>query len=63
MVGVHQLYTSLALNGEIYVFGGSLRTHQSNKIKVGASVSHILSSGCMFWIGYLTIEKEKICGG
>ena len=62
MVGDHQLYTSLALNGEIYDFGGQLAyLNQSNKIKWGASVSHIpYRSGSMFWtIDTLQIEKEK----
>ena len=63
MIGDHQLFTSLALNGEIYDFGGQVAyINQANKMKWGASVSHIpYRSGNMFWItDTLQIEKEKV---
>jgi len=42
MVGNNQLYSSLALNGEIYDFGGQVAyLNQKGKIKWGASISHI----------------------
>jgi Tol biopolymer transport system component len=63
MIGDHQLFTSLALNGEIYDFGGQVAyINQANKMKWGAAVSHIpYRSGNMFWItDTLQIEKEKV---
>ncbi|HOV71925.1 MAG TPA: hypothetical protein PLO31_06925 [Dysgonamonadaceae bacterium] len=62
MIGDHQLYTSLSLNGEIYDFGGQVAyVNQSNKMKWGASVSHIpYRSGNMFWtVDTLQIDKEE----
>src|SRR5690606_33448330 len=42
MIGNNQLYTSLALNGEIYDFGGQAAyINQKGKIKWGAAISHI----------------------
>jgi Tol biopolymer transport system component len=42
MVGQNQLYSVLALNGEIYDFGGLVSyVNSKNKINWGASVSHI----------------------
>ncbi len=42
MVGNNQLYSSLALNGEIYDFGGQVAyLNQKGKVKWGASLSHI----------------------
>jgi len=42
IVGNNQLYTSLALNGEIYDFGGQVVfINQKGKIKWGGAVSHI----------------------
>lgn len=42
MVGDNQLYSSLALNGEIYDFGGQAAyINQKGHIKWGASISHI----------------------
>ncbi|MFY9515953.1 MAG: hypothetical protein WAP46_06525, partial [Dysgonamonadaceae bacterium] len=63
MIGDHQLFTSLALNGEIYDFGGQVAyINQANKMKWGASVSHIpYRSGSMSLIvDTLQIEKEKV---
>lgn len=58
MVGNHQIYSSLSLNGEIYDFGGQVAyLNQGKKIKWGASLSHIpYRSGNMFW----TIDTLKI---
>jgi len=58
MVGNHQIYSSLSLNGEIYDFGGQVAyLNQGRKIKWGASLSHIpYRSGNMFW----TIDTLKI---
>jgi Tol biopolymer transport system component len=42
MVGNHQIYSSLSLNGEIYDFGGQVAyLNQKSKIKWGAALSHI----------------------
>ncbi|MBG0858919.1 MAG: PD40 domain-containing protein [Bacteroidales bacterium] len=50
MVGNHQLYSSLALNGEIYDFGGQVAyINQKGKIKWGGGISHIpYQAGSMF---------------
>ncbi|HOV84320.1 MAG TPA: hypothetical protein PLE52_05875 [Paludibacteraceae bacterium] len=61
MLSNHQLYTSLSLNGEIYDFGGEVAyINQTNKVKWGASLSHIpYRSGNMFWtIDTLTINQK-----
>lgn len=42
MLGNHQMYTSLAINGEIYDFGGQFAYfNQNQRINWGASISHI----------------------
>ncbi|NVO12104.1 MAG: PD40 domain-containing protein [Bacteroidales bacterium] len=42
ITGGHQIYTGLALNGEIYDFGGQLSyMNQKNRVFWGLSVSHI----------------------
>lgn len=42
MLGYHKLYSTLALNGEIYDFGGQVAyVNQRSKLIWGASVSHI----------------------
>ena len=50
MVGNNQLYSSLALNGEIYDFGGQVAyINQKYKVKWGSAVSHIpYRAGSMF---------------
>lgn len=58
IVGNNQLYSLLALNGEIYDFGGQTAyINQSKRVKWGASISHIpYRSGTM----YLTLDSLKI---
>lgn len=58
IVGNNQLYSSLALNGEIYDFGGQTAyINQTKRLKWGASISHIpYRSGNM----YLTMDSLKI---
>ena len=42
ITGAHQFYTGLALNGEIYDFGGQLSyINQKNRVFWGTSISHI----------------------
>lgn len=50
MLGNNQLYSSLALNGEIYDFGGQVAyVNQKSKVKWGGAVSHIpYRAGNMF---------------
>lgn len=62
IVGNNQLYSSLALNGEIYDFGGQTAyINQTRRIKWGASVSHIpYRSGYMdLTMDSLTINDQK----
>jgi len=56
MVGNNQLFSSLALNGEIYDFGGQVAyINQTGKIKFGASVSHI-----PYLYGNMSIKDDTI---
>ncbi|MFP4489235.1 MAG: hypothetical protein ACLFN1_08015 [Bacteroidales bacterium] len=56
IVGNNQLYSSLALNGEIYDFGGLVSyLNQKGRIKWGASVSHI-----PYRNGYMSIAPDTI---
>lgn len=56
IVGNNQLYSSLALNGEIYDFGGLVSyINQKGRIKWGASVSHI-----PYRNGYMSIAPDTL---
>ncbi len=62
IVGNNQIYSALALNGEIYDFGGQTAyINQTRRFKWGGSISHIPNrSGNMFLKpDSLTIEGEK----
>lgn len=62
IVGNNQLYSALALNGEIYDFGGQTAyINQTKRVKWGASLSHIpYRSGNMYLkFDSLTILDEK----
>ncbi len=57
MVGHNTIYTSLALNGEIYDFGGVVTyLNQKNKINWGAAVSHIPHYYASYGWGVDTIQ-------
>jgi len=63
MVGNNQLYTSLALNGEIYDFGGQAAYfNQKSKIKWGGAVSHIpyLSGGMKLILDSIDYRDTRI---
>ena len=54
MVGDHQLFSVLAVNGEIYDFGGQVGyINQKNRINWGASTSHI-----PYPFAFLRVEEE-----
>ncbi len=56
MVGDNQLFTSLALNGEIYDFGGQAAyINQKGKIKWGTALSHI-----PYMAGSMSIGSDSI---
>jgi Tol biopolymer transport system component len=56
MVGDNQLYSSLALNGEIYDFGGQTAyINQKGKIKWGAAVSHI-----PYRAGSMSLRRDSV---
>ena len=56
MVGNNQMFASLALNGEIYDFGGQAAyINQRGKIKWGASISHI-----PYLYGDMSISQDTI---
>lgn len=62
IVGNNQIYSMLAINGEIYDFAGVVAyMNQKSRIKWGASVSHIpYRSGYMFYtLDTLSIGDEK----
>ena len=63
MVGNNQLYTSLALNGEIYDFGGQAAyINQKSKIKWGGAVSHVpyLSGGMRLLLDSIDFRDTRI---
>ncbi len=56
MVGNNQLYSALALNGEIYDFGGQTAyINQKGKIKWGAALSHI-----PYRAGTMSLARDSI---
>jgi len=56
MVGNNQLYASLALNGEIYDFGGQAAyINQKGKIKWGTAISHI-----PYLTGGMALSRDSI---
>jgi Tol biopolymer transport system component len=56
MVGDNQLYSSLALNGEIYDFGGQTAyINQKGKVKWGVAVSHI-----PYRAGSMSISRDSV---
>lgn len=56
MVGDNQLYSSLALNGEIYDFGGQTAyMNQKGKVKWGAAVSHI-----PYRAGSMSLRRDSV---
>lgn len=62
MVGHHQLYSVLALNGEIYDFGGQVAyVNQARKFNWGITASHIpYRTGNMFFMpDTLTLNDKK----
>lgn len=63
MVGNHQIFSSLNLNGEIYDFGGQVAyLNQKSKIKWGAAVSHIpyLMGNMFFTRDSITFDDELL---
>lgn len=60
ITGAHQIYTGLAVNGEVYDFGGQLTyINQKNPVFWGVSVSHIPYSFTNFRVFYPS-EFERI---
>lgn len=58
ILGNSTLYTALAVNGEIYDFGGMVAYfNQKRKIKWGVSLSHI-----PYRQGYIELAREEISG-
>jgi len=56
MVGDNQIFAALALNGEIYDFGGQVAyLNQKNKIRWGAAVSHIPN-----YFGYASLSADTL---
>lgn len=56
IAGTQQLFTSLALNGQIYDFGGQVTyVNQKNRLTWGASISHI-----PYLNGYTYIKPDTI---
>src|SRR5690606_1074849 len=56
IVGDNQLYSSLALNGEIYDFGGQTAyINQKGKVKWGAAVSHI-----PYRAGSMSLRRDSV---
>ena len=56
IVGDHQLFSVLAVNGEIYDFGGQVGyVNQKNRINWGATVSHI-----PYPFAYLNIDRDYV---
>ncbi len=56
MVGDNQIFAALALNGEIYDFGGQVAyLNQKNKIRWGAALSHIPN-----YYGYATLSPDTL---
>jgi Tol biopolymer transport system component len=63
IVGNNQLYTGLALNGEIYDFGGQAAyINQKGKIKWGGAVSHVpyLSGGMSLVRDTILINDQEL---
>lgn len=59
ITGAHQFYTGLALNGEIYDFGGQLTyINQKNRVFWGTTISHIPYSYGEYIIDTATITYE-----
>ncbi len=59
IAGTQQMYTSLALNGEIYDFGGQFTyVNQKNRLSWGATVSHV-----PYLNGYSYIKPDTIAMG
>ena len=60
ILGNNQLFTSFALNGEIYDFGGTVGfLNKKNKIAYGASLSHIpYRSGSLNFAGIDTLTTQ-----
>jgi len=61
MVGQHQLYSVLALNGEIYDFGGQVAyVNQARKFNWGVTASHIpYRAGNMFFMPDTLAFRDK----
>jgi Tol biopolymer transport system component len=65
MVGDNQIYASLAMNGEIYDFGGQIAyINQKKKLKWGAALSHIpyYYGSVSFGLDTLSIGGEQYTG-
>jgi Tol biopolymer transport system component len=63
MVGNNQLFSTLALNGEIYDFGGQVAyINQKGKIKWGSAISHIPYRAGSMYLTYdsLTIDTNRV---
>ncbi|MHC1705303.1 MAG: hypothetical protein AB9846_15460 [Tenuifilaceae bacterium] len=63
ITGAHQFYTGLALNGEIYDFGGQLTyINQKNRVFWGTTISHIPYSYGEYVMAFdsLTYAGERI---
>jgi hypothetical protein len=60
MLGNHQLYSTLAINGSLYDFGGAAQyLNQKSKIGWGFSISHIPSRAGFYGVPYRdTLEGE-----
>lgn len=66
MVGDNQIFASLALNGEIYDFGGQVAyLNQKKRINWGAAISHIpyMSGYLNFKYDTLYIDGEAVVAG
>lgn len=63
IVGNHQLFGSLALNGEVYDFGAQLAYfNQKNRFQWGALLSHMpyLSAAERYFNDTISLEKEPV---
>jgi Tol biopolymer transport system component len=60
ILGDHQLYTGLALNGQVYDFAGQFAyINRKSKIAWGASISHIpLRYGSTYYMGIDTLVSD-----